>query len=231
MNRKYLIISSFILSFIGGLFDVYCLFYRGGKYAFLQTGNLLNIAIDLLEKNHTNLFLGSFLFISFILGLFVAYLINYWFQKKGKPQYSKLTLLFIMLILVIPNYFFAATKGVDWSYLGIFGLGVIGGILLEAFRVYYVNFTSTMMTNNCKLLVHSFLDGLLYKKNGEVRKSLIYVGIILSFLLGVLVVALINYLDYSPNIVLVIGQLAFMSLIIIEILGIKKEKEIVRNEK
>ncbi len=225
MSKKLLILSSFLLSFIGGFFDVYCLLYRGGKYAFLQTGNLLNIPVDIANKNYDNLILGSFLFIAFIIGLFLAYLIGYFLTKKNKEKYTHLILLVIMLLLITPNYFFPKTEGIDLSYIGIFGLGVMGGILLESFRNYYVAFTSTMMTNNCKMLVHSFLDGLLYKKNGELHKSLIYVGIIISFIIGVVLFVLLYKFNFFYQIAPLVGQVVIVFLIIIELYSLKGKGE------
>ena len=52
MKRIYYVYATLILAFIGGFFDTYALFYRGGKYFFLQTGNLINIGIDLINKNY-----------------------------------------------------------------------------------------------------------------------------------------------------------------------------------
>lgn len=215
MSKKSLIFNGLLLAFFGGFFDIYCLLYRGGKFAFLQTGNLLYLAFDLVNGNMQNVSIILISFSSFIIGLILAYLVTYF--TKNKPKYTKIILLYLIFLLIIPNYFFGQIVNLNINVITIISLGMIGGILLESFRNYYVNFTSTMMTNNTKMLIHSFLDGLFYKNHSELRKSVIYLGVIISFILGVISYSLIykflNYQFIAP----LIGHVIIIILVILEI--------------
>lgn len=224
-----LLISTLIMAFIGGYFDVYSLLYRGGKFAFLQTGNLLNLAIDIKNGDIVKIGLGLILFICFIGGLIGANLIKRLLEKAHKGKYSQLVLLVLMILLLIPNYFFEETIAPDLSYIAIGALGFIGGILLESFRNYFIPFTATMMTNNCKLMVDSFMNGIFLKDGKELRKGLIYVLIILAFLMGVVMMVIFSefavIMPYTP----VLGQILLLILVIFEFVKFK-EIEVDANE-
>ena len=223
MSKKELIISGLLLAFFGGFFDIYCLIYRGGKFAFLQTGNLLYLAFDLINGDMQSVNIMLISFSSFIVGLVIAYLVT--FFNKDKSKYTKIILLTLIFLLITPNYFFKEIINLNYNVITIVSLGMIGGILLESFREYYVNFTSTMMTNNTKMLVHSLLDGVFYKENKELRKSAIYLGVIISFVLGVISYSLIykfaNYQFLAP----LIGQLIILILLILEIKTLRCQNE------
>ena len=114
---KNKVITPLILAFIGGFFDIYALMYRGGKFCFLQTGNLIYLARDLIVSDYNNVLLCLLIFLSFTVGLVLAYLISYLLKKINKEKYSKLVLLIIIFILIIPNYFFSQTITFDLSYI------------------------------------------------------------------------------------------------------------------
>lgn len=222
MKRIYYIYATLILAFIGGFFDTYALFYRGGKYFFLQTGNLINIGIDLINKNYEGLILGLSIFFTFIVGLVIGFLIDYFFSKK---KINKLILLTLILIFMIPSYFYKETIGIDYSLIAIVFMAIVGGILLESFRNYSISFTSTMMTNNMKLMTDSLLKGGIEHSKVELKKGFFYLGIILSFFVGVIVVVILY--EYSEMMIMVplIGQLLILSLIVLEIINLKKGEE------
>lgn len=220
---KNKVITPLILAFIGGFFDIYALMYRGGKFCFLQTGNLIYLARDLIVSDYNNVLLCLLIFLSFTVGLVLAYLISYLLKKINKEKYSKLVLLIIIFILIIPNYFFSQTITFDLSYLAVFMLSIIGGILLESFRTSYVSYTSTMMTNNYKLFIHSLLTRTLLKDKEEGKKTLMYLFIIISFLLGVLFYTLFYKYNIIRQQIIFVPHLLILGLIGLEYLDIKKD--------
>ena len=220
---KNKVITPLILAFIGGFFDIYALMYRGGKFCFLQTGNLIYLARDLIVSDYNNVLLCLLIFLFFTVGLVLAYLISYFLIIKNKERYVKLILLISIFILIIPNYFFGETTNLDLSYLAVFMLSIIGGILLESFRTSYVSYTSTMMTNNYKLFVHSLLTRVLLKEKGEGRKSAMYLFIIISFLLGVLSYTLFYKYNIIRQQIIFVPHLFILVLIVLEYLDIKKD--------
>ena len=216
--KKSLLISSLLLSFLGGYLDSYSLLYRGGKFAFMQTGNIITIATDIVQKNYHNLFLSLILFISFIIGIVFSYFFTQFLKKKNKEKYLHSSLLILMLLLIPPNYFFDISNPqvIDISWICMVSLGIMGGILLESFKSYYVNFAPTMMTNNTKLMIDLFLEGATFHQKDKIKKGLIYLLIIIFFILGVIVNTLLNKYLSLNYLNLIIAQLNILILIYLD---------------
>ena len=198
-----------------------CLYFLNSYISF---GKIPEELVDVnIVSDYNNVLLCLLIFLSFTVGLVLAYLISYLLKKINKEKYSKLVLLIIIFILIIPNYFFGQTTNLDLSYLAVFMLSIIGGILLESFRTSYVSYTSTMMTNNYKLFVHSLLTRVLLKEKGEGRKSVMYLFIIISFLLGVLSYTLFYKYNIIRQQIIFVPHLFILVLIVLEYLDIKKD--------
>lgn len=226
MSKIKLIVSSLILAFFGGYFDAYSLLYRGGKFTFMQTGNMINLSLDIVNKNYENILLAIFILCAFIFGIILSYFIEHVLKCKNCEKYIHIVLLCIIFILIIPNYFFDKTTKVDLSWIAIFSLSVIGGILLESFRIYIVSFAPTMMTNNTKIMVHTFLDGITKKEKGSFKKAFLYFGIILTFIFGVVSFALINAYTNLSRLAPIVGQIIIIVLLVIEIHSLKISKKL-----
>ena len=104
-NKKIAILTPLILSFIGGFLDIYSLMYRGGHFTFLQTGNLIYLARDLINNDYDSVLICLFIFLSFSVGLIIANIISYIFKIKKKEYLINLILLMIVFISIIPNYY------------------------------------------------------------------------------------------------------------------------------
>lgn len=222
MNKFINIVTPIILSFVGGFFDIYCLIYRGGNFCFLQTGNLIYLARDIINSNYPSVYRCLYIFAAFSIGLIIANLLSYLLRKKNKECLIHIILLTIVFFLIIPNYFFAKTNTFDWSYIGVFALGLVGGILLESFRFSYLAYTSTMMTNNYKMFMHALLTGVIEKNKGERHKAYIYFLIILAFVLGVLIYTLFYKYDIITQYIIFLPHLLILILMGLEIYKIKK---------
>lgn len=218
MKKVDKILMPLILSFIGGFLDIYAIMYRGGKFCFLQTGNLIYIANDLINNNLNSVYIGLFIFFAFTVGLIVANLLTLLLKKKAKEEFSQMILLGLVFILIIPNYFFNKSNNYfELSYIGIFSLGLIGGILLESFRFSYLAYTATMMTNNYKLFWHSLLNGICEKNKSESKKALVYFLIIMAFILGVTCFSLCYKYDIIVQYIIFIPHFLILILLIREI--------------
>lgn len=171
MKKKIdLLLVTLLLSFVGGFMDAYSVSFRGGKFIFMQTGNLITMIDDLIGRNWVGFWLGFLSFISFLFGVAIAIFILK--KKKSLPL-----LIVLMVVLMIPTFFFPKTDGLDCSWFAIACLGIAAGILLEGFRFFIVPFTPTMMTNNSRLMVEALFE--------NKKKALVYLAILFSFLLGV----------------------------------------------
>lgn len=221
--KKRVLLTPFILAFLGGFLDIYAIMYRGGKFCFLQTGNLIYLFRDLIISDYENVLICLLIFLAFSIGLILAYLITYFLKLKKKEKWTNVILLSFVFILIIPNYCFSETSSFDFSYIAVFMLSMVGGILLESFRFSYVNYTSTMMTNNYKLFMHSLLNRIFLKDKEEGRKSIIYILIILAFLLGVIFYTLFYKYNIIKRQIIFVPHLLLLVLIVVDVISIKKE--------
>lgn len=218
MKKINKILMPLILSFIGGFLDIYAISYRGGKFCFLQTGNLIYIANDLINNNLNSVYIGLFIFLAFTIGLIIANLLTLLLKKKAKEEFIQILLLGLVFLLVIPNYFFSKSNNYfELSYIGIFSLGLIGGILLESFRFSYLAYTATMMTNNYKLFWHSLISGICEKNKIETKKAFVYFLIIIAFILGVTCFSLCYKYDIIMQYIIFIPHFLILILLIREI--------------
>lgn len=205
----------FLLSLLGGLFDGYSLLFRGGRFCCIQTGNLVYIGIDLANNNFEGLILPSILFVSFIFGLFFTKLLEIILIKYNKEKFLHLILILIMSILLIPNYFFEKSNGITLEIICPILLSINGAILIQAFANFKFNFAPTMMTNNTKLMVNNLISGIKDKNKIIVKKSLLYLIIILFFILGVFLSVLIT--DYLNQHSIFMANIILIILLILEI--------------
>lgn len=185
MKKYFELIDCLLLSYLGGFLDGYSLLFRGNKFTCMQTGNIIYFAIDLVNKNYDSLLYPFYLFICFVVGLIFAYLFEFFLVKYKKEKLVHPLFLIVILLLLLPNFFYGKTNGIDDSLICPLLMSICGGILLESFTKFKVRFTPTMMTNNTKLMVNSFLDSFLYKNKNYLYKGITYIFVIVFFVFGV----------------------------------------------
>lgn len=203
MIKKYdkkltVLILALLLSFCGGFLEIYSLVCKG-RFALMQTGNLIYTFTSLISSNFYEALVYLLTIVSFILGLFFSNFIEYKYSKKGKDVHVIELILIEVLILInifIPTEFFQNDNILEANSLSIYNiisdilLSLIGAMLLESFKkINSHNFTSTMMTANLDRMVHSFFVSYIKKdkdKNEERIYGFEYIFIILSFGLGII---------------------------------------------
>lgn len=215
--RKY--VTIFVLCFVGGFFNAYSFYLRGGRFAFLQTGTLIAIIYDLFSGNWSDLWLGLTTFFSFYLGIVLAFYLEYLFKKVKKERYLRCLILFLCFLLLLPSLFFEKTMGLDWSFFAIFSVGIMGGVILE----YFKDFTATMMTNNTKLITSCLCEKTV-KKNTLEHKVCFYISLLVCFCIGVVsFLAFYFYSSFVKYSIFVPGGL-FLFLAILEIRFVHRSK-------
>ncbi len=183
--KRRIFIFTLVLSFIGGFFNVYSFYMRGGRYAFLQTGTLIAMIYDLFVANYMDLWLGLSTFLSFYLGIVFTFIMDFLFQKKHKEKYLRITLLSLAFLFMVPSLFFKQTSGIDLSYISIWSTGIMGGIILEGFKDLWIPSVTTMMTNNTRLLVKNLTNGIIKKEKKYFKTAGLLISVLLSFILGI----------------------------------------------
>lgn len=212
--------QTIIIVIVSAMLDVYSLYYRGGKFTFLQTGNIIYLATNLINHNITEALLSLLCLVTFGIGLFFAEILSLSLRKKHKDKYVSLMFLFIILLLLIPNFFFSKTILFDLSIVATVCLNLTGGILMSQFRNYLVPFTATMMTNNYKLMVENVVKTIETKDKIFLKKSFIYLIIIITFFLGAL--GAIYLINVSAYVIPIIALLLIILLFILELYKIRR---------
>ena len=173
------LIIAFLFTFCGGFCDAYTLINRGGLYSNMQTGNLVKFSIALGEGKFELMFFLPIIF--FCLGILFAVLLN----KKKKHN---ALILIIMLVISIASIFIPT--GDTWNIVCVCALSVVGAMQFEAFNICLTtNYTSTMCTNNMRLLMENAVNFFSDKKN---KKVFFFLTIILCFAIGALISALLS---------------------------------------
>ena len=184
------IFISIILTFIGGFLDSYTFVLYDKVFANTQTGNLIYFSISLLQKDFSKTVYHFLPILFFALAIFITQLLLYKFVKN--KNWIKIVVgINIILTLLIGFGFFK-----DYKIVIICLIAFICASLIGTFKKSMGNiFAPTMCTGNLRFLVEYFSRWVIYKKEEDLKVTLNYLYIILSFALGVIIgVILVNYL-------------------------------------
>ena len=173
-----------ILSFVGGLLDVYCLF-NFGVYAMLHTGNIIKLVTYLLDGN-TVMFLDTlFVILAFAAGIYLA---NVFEDRRGAKNTGGLLRIAILLLAVsalLPN----DTPPGELSVLKMIAASVFGfegAFLVHSFiRFGSYAYSATTMTANINRLVTNIYRRVTTKSRLHSYAIRVYLMIFLCFMLGV----------------------------------------------
>lgn len=200
------------LALIGGYFDGYTYALRDGRFATMETGNLILMVYRFVEGNWRDGLLFLLPISSFILGIFLVNLFAKFAKEKGPISYRQILLL-IEMSLVIASSFVPLNANLNIIATSL--LSFASAIQLESFRsVRYIAYASNMCTGNLQKMARGFSEMILNKDKKGLREGLCFLSIVISFLIGVLISILLGKLCYSYSILFSLFPLlfAFLSL-------------------
>lgn len=230
-TKRYLIAVELFLSFLGGVLDVYSLSTRG-VFGMMQTGNIINSVIYLINGEYEMFFVCAITILGFIVSLVFASILKTYIHKKNIHFYPFALLMNIILLtilLFIPSKFdpsFNVIHPEKTHYINIIAnllLGLIGANMLVTLnRIEEKQITTIMMTANLNRMVTCFVHGIAKRCKKDVYDGLFYLSAVVVFISGALSgYAIINntYLLYTgsnsyllslfPNLVLLLPILIF----------------------
>lgn len=251
-NLTYSLVLALTLGFIGGILETYSLFNRG-YFALMQTGNLISIFTNLIKLDWNSLGISLIAVFSFIIGLIIANLIEYFCIKRQKDYHpielfiSAILLSFIIFVPVEFNEVGTILEAKDFSFSNVFSnvlLSLIGAFLLESFRkMNSINFTSTMMTANLQRMVHSLVNAEENHDKKELVNGIDYLFLILTFSSGVCASFSYyyflnpvfknesNYLfSILPNLILVIPIILIFIILVIYLFDLRRKNKAIFSE-
>ena len=196
MSDKKENIIAVILSFIGGILDIYCLM-NFDLYATLHTGNIIKLATCLIDKNYY-MFIATFLIIIFFgIGIYIANAIENGNKKSNIRKLFIASIVILIISLFVPN---DAPQGElsGLKMLSAIIFGLEGAFIIHSFvsfgEFYY---SATTMTANVNRLVTSVYKRVHDKDKNNNYGILTYLFIFIFFMLGVAAGYL--YLTSVPN--------------------------------
>ena len=169
-----------ILSISGGLQDAYTYMYRGKVFANAQTGNIVLLAQNLVDRNWQAVLRYFSPLLFFALGVAMAECIRMRYQKAQKIHWRQLVLVTEIVLLFAVGFFpnemdLLANAMVSFSC----------AMQVQSFRkVNGYAFASTMCIGNIRSGTDALCAFIRTRDKNTLRKSLCYWGIILLFAIG-----------------------------------------------
>lgn len=184
-NKLYYYLFYIILSFIGGFYEVYS-FFNHSFFAFMQTGNLINIIIDIVKLDFFKSILNLISIITFLISFSIIEIIKKKIIKNDSKmfEYGLISLIILnILIIITPKEI--NNDLLPFKLFEIIFLTTYGSILLSSFKLFNnVVFVPTMMTNNTRRMIENAVDYSLSKDKNNLNAFLSYSSIIISFIVG-----------------------------------------------
>lgn len=230
-KKKRIEVLSFIVAIISclasGILDGYSYLFKG-SFGLIQTGNLINSVFYLLNGQFYTFITTFANIVCFCIAIFIAHYIE--LKTKEKKLDNKnieivIVLALIMINMCIPNSFVSVDNEISlnrWIWVNIFSnciFAFVGAFIFRIFMEFNGNiYVSTMMTANFTRFVGASFNGTIKKEEGENKKALQYLIIILSFALGIAIIYIfyryyflenvnsesLFFFNYIPNVILII---------------------------
>ena len=120
-----------VLSFIGGVFDVYCLF-NFNIYAMLHTGNVIKLVVNLIDGDFM-MFLATLLIVlAFAVGIYLANVYEHHRKDRSNKGLLVISILILVAAAVVPNDSPPGTLS-PLKFLSAVLLGLEGAFLVHSF--------------------------------------------------------------------------------------------------
>lgn len=172
-----------ILASVGGFLDAYSYIGRGGVFANAETGNIVLFAIGLAEKNYKMSLLALIQITSFVLGTLLTEIIMHKQMKKGvgPEHYGKQIIVIEALVLLIIGFIpESAPNGVATAIISF-----VSAMQISAFRTLVDSpYSTTICTGNLRNVTGAFFKAVNNKDKKSMARALRYLIVILFFVLG-----------------------------------------------
>ncbi|SER44156.1 YoaK family protein [Lachnobacterium bovis] len=172
-----------VLAVSGGFMDAYSFVCRGGVFANAQTGNMLLFGVHLSEGDWAKALRFFLPVMSFAIGIALAELFRIIFKEKNTLHWRQFSV-FVEAIILFGVSFFSQRYNLIANSLISFACG----IQVESFRkVLGNNAATTMCIGNLRSATQNMVTFLETQKIEALKKSLLYFGIISSFIIGAVI--------------------------------------------
>ncbi len=218
MSDSFLI--AVILAHVGGYLNAYTYINRGNVFATAETGNLCLLGMQLAQKNYEQVLLYLIPICSFSIGIFIASLIR--IQTKLQAVHWRQIIIFIeAIILIIVAWIPQGNLNIVVNIM----IAFVSALQFESFKKVEGYAVSTVFcTGNLRSMMESLFNYSHKKERQYFRQFLIYLGVMLSFLIGVFFcVKMSDLFGIKSVLIAVIFQLAVFVLLFFQTDVLKNE--------
>ena len=172
-----------LLAIVGGFLDAYTFICRGGVFANAETGNIVLFALGITNGNYKNALMAAIPILAFVIGVLVTEKIREVSIRKyeGSEKAEKAILIIEAIVLfiigfipsTIPHIFVTST------------IAFVSSVQISSFRRLVDSpYSTTMCTGNLRTASQSAYLAITKKDKEASARTIRYVVIIISFLVG-----------------------------------------------
>ncbi len=177
-----------LLSVAGGFLDIYTYLFRGRVFANAVTGNMVLFGYQLAEMQWLSSLKYLLAILSYAAGVFAAESLHNRLPKFANMIWHQLILLLEISCLLI--VFFIPQGRLDFAVNAL--IAFVCAMQVQTFRrVHGLPFASTMCTGNLRSGTEALFRGLICADTGGVPKALHYYGVIVCFISGAVIGAIL----------------------------------------
>lgn len=172
-----------VLALAGGFMDAYSYCCRGKVFANAQTGNMLLFGIALSEQKWQTACHYAIPVLAFTAGIALADFVRAGITEEQRFHWRQIAILLEAVTLVIVGF-----MPLQMNLLANSLTSFACGIQVESFRKIHGNgIATTMCIGNLRSATQNICDYWLKKDKESAKKSMLYYGIILCFIVGAVV--------------------------------------------
>lgn len=171
-----------LLALSGGCMDAYSYLFRGQVFSNAQTGNMLLLGVNIAGGNFVVALKYFWPVLFFAIGIIVSDVINT--RKKYKMVHWRQISVLLEAIILTAVVFLPESANDLANAL----LSFACGIQVQSFRaIHGNNITTTMCIGNFRSGTSNLDRFLVTKEKSYLKKSMLYYGIIVSFIVGAII--------------------------------------------
>ena len=216
INSESLLLG-ILLATVGGFLDAYTYIGRGGVFANAQTGNLVLVAIETVNKNYRQALIQALPIFAFIVGIMVFETIkkNSYIFFIGHPER------FILVVEIVILFFVGFVPSGALNTIATVTISFVTSLQFASFKKLVDSpYATTMCTGNLRSASIATYTAFTKKDHKSAIKSLRYFAIVLSFLLGAFCGGFLTSF-IGPHAVWASDILLIFSLILLHIENVK----------
>lgn len=182
-DKKQMLIASsltIISTFLMGMVDAYTFTEQDGSFASAQTGNLVMLSVKVFTGHFDTVSSHIIVFVGYAMGAFIGEAV---LERIVQANLYKSRVVLLLQTILLGSL--ASFQTVLIDSVMIFCLGLLAGYEITVFRTFKsTTVNNGIMTGNTKNMMHQLYQALFNKSKAAREKTLHFLLVILTFMLG-----------------------------------------------